>query len=101
MTGLYSMLIGFIVGAVIGKFIAPTVLEYMGYTSKDGDVMKYTSLYLKSREGWTQKGSFFTLRWISPTGKCMTYRYLRKWILDLDHGLSFSELNKMLEEFEK
>lgn len=101
MTGLYSMLIGFIVGAIIGKFIAPAVLEYMGYTPKDGDVMKYTSLYLKDREGWSQKGSFFTLRWISPTGKCMTYRYLRKWILDLDHGLSFSELNKMLEEFEK
>lgn len=66
MTGLYSMLIGFIVGAIIGKFIAPVVLEYMGYTSKDGDVMKYTSLYLKDREGWTH-----------------------------------SELNKMLEEFEK
>ena len=29
MTGLYSMLIGFIVGAIIGKFIAPTVLECM------------------------------------------------------------------------
>ena len=31
MTGLYSMLIGFIVGAIIGKFIAPTVLECMLY----------------------------------------------------------------------
>ena len=101
MTGLYSMLIGFIIGAIIGKFIAPAVLDGVGYTSKDKDVIKYTSLYLKSREGWTQKGSIFTRRWISPTGKCMTYRYLRKWILDLDHGLSFSELNKMLEEFEK
>ena len=69
MTGLYSMLIGFIIGAIIGKFIAPAVLDGMGYTSKDKDVMKYAGLYLKSREGWTQKGSFFTLRWISPTGK--------------------------------
>ena len=101
MTGLYSMLIGFIVGAIIGKFIAPMIIGCAGYTSKDKDVMKYAGLYLNSREGWTQKGSIFTLRWISPTGKCMTYRYLRKWILDFDHDLSFSELNKMLEEFEK
>ena len=44
MTGLYSMLIGFIVGAIIGKFIAPVVLDGMGYTSKDKDVIKYAGL---------------------------------------------------------
>ena len=95
------MIIGLIIGAIIGKYVAPAFIRDMELVKMDKAIMKYIGLHLENRGGWTQKGSFFTRRWISPTGKCMSYRYLNKRIMNLNHSVSFFDLNEVIEEFEK